>query len=55
MDINMIRGILTVVIFVAFVGIWAWAWSARRQKDFSASAALPLEEDKFIDTKRENI
>lgn len=56
MDINDFRGFLTAVIFIAFVGIWAWAWSARRKKDFEASAALPLEEDDYItNNKRENI
>jgi cytochrome c oxidase cbb3-type subunit IV len=55
MDINLVRGILTAVIFIAFLGIWIWAWSARRRKDFDASAALPLEEDRFIDNERENI
>ena len=56
MDINDFRGILTVIIFVAFIGIWVWAWSSRRKKDFDASAALPLEEDQPItNNKRENI
>ncbi len=56
MDINDFRGILTAIIFAAFVGIWVWAWSSKRKKDFDASAALPLEEDKTFNTnKRENI
>ena len=55
MDINLIRGILTVVIFIAFVGIWVWAWSSRRKSDFDASAALPLEDDVVINNERENI
>ena len=55
MDINDIRGILTAIIFFAFIGIWVWAWSGRRKKDFNASAALPLEEDTYITTnEREN-
>ncbi len=56
MDINLLRGILTAIIFVAFIGIWAWAWSSRRKKDFDESAALPLEEDTDIARKeRENV
>ena len=56
MDINDVRGILTAVIFFAFIGIWVWAWSTRRKSDFEASAALPLEEDKILTTnERENI
>jgi cytochrome c oxidase cbb3-type subunit 4 len=60
MDIDLIRGILTAVIFMAFIGIWAWAWSSRRKSDFDASAALPLEDDdnindSIINNSRENI
>ena len=56
MDINDVRGILTAIIFFAFIGIWVWAWSSRRKRDFEASAALPLEEDQtLITNERENI
>lgn len=56
MDINDFRGILTGIIFFAFVGIWVWAWSSRRKTDFEASAALPLEEDQTLTIdKRENV
>ena len=56
MDINDFRGILTAIIFFAFIGIWVWAWSSRRHKDFEESAALPLEEDQPIsNNERENI
>ena len=55
MDIDLIRGILTAVIFIAFVGIWVWAWSSRRKSDFEACASLPLEEDVVINNERENI
>ncbi len=56
MDINDLRGILTAIIFFAFIGIWVWAWSSKRKKDFEASANLPLEDDKpLTKTKRENI
>lgn len=48
MDINDFRGIITAIIFFAFIGIWVWAWSSRRNKDFEKSAALPLEEDNYI-------
>ncbi|MBT8089223.1 MAG: cbb3-type cytochrome c oxidase subunit 3 [Gammaproteobacteria bacterium] len=55
MDMNDLRGILTAVIFFAFIGICIWAWSSRRKKDFEATAALPLEEDKVLTTnEREN-
>jgi cytochrome c oxidase cbb3-type subunit 4 len=48
MDINTIRGLLTLVLMVAFIGIWIWAWSKRRKRDFDETAALPLEEDNYM-------
>jgi cbb3-type cytochrome oxidase subunit 3 len=41
----MVRGILTAVLFAAFIALWFWAWSAKRRAEFAAMAALPLEED----------
>ena len=48
MDINDLRGFLTAVLLFSFVGLWIWAWSSRRSADFEASAALPLEEDQYM-------
>jgi cytochrome c oxidase cbb3-type subunit 4 len=45
MDIELIRGIVLVVLFVAFLGMWAWAWSKKRKADFREASMLPLEED----------
>ena len=40
----MISGILTAILLLTFIGIWAWAWSRRRQPDFNEAANQPLEE-----------
>jgi cytochrome c oxidase cbb3-type subunit 4 len=45
MDINDIRAALTVVSFLAFVGIVVWAYSARRKQRFDRAARSVLEED----------
>ena len=56
MDINDFRGILTAIVFIAFIGIWVFAWSNRRKADYDAQAALPLEEDKILtNNEQENI
>lgn len=56
MDINDLRGIITVTTLFAFLGIWVWAWSSRRKAEFKASAELPLEDDNYItDDTRENV
>lgn len=43
--LGMVRGVLTAVLFAAFLGLWFWAWSSKRRADFSDAAALPLEDD----------
>lgn len=40
-----IRSAITVVLFAAFIGLWAWAWSRRRKDDFAAAARLPLQDE----------
>lgn len=45
LDINDFRGILTAVIFAAFIGISLWAFSRRAKPGFDASARIPLEDD----------
>ena len=46
MDINDIRSLVTVVSFVAFLGIVAWAYSAKRKARFEEAArSVLLEED----------
>ena len=51
MDINDFRGLLTAVIMFAFIGVWVWAWSKRRKPEFDASARLPLEEDRPVNSR----
>ena len=45
MDAGLLRGLFTLFMFLAFLGIVFWAWSARRRNDFDAAAQLPLEDD----------
>ena len=44
-DIGLARGIVLVLLIIAFLGIWAWAWRRKRQPEFHAASMLPLEED----------
>ena len=44
MDINFLRGLITVLSFVVFVGIVLWAWSGHQRKRFDEAARLPFEE-----------
>ncbi len=45
MDINDLRSIVTLVSFLAFVGIVVWAWSKRNQASFDEAAQLPFKDD----------
>ena len=44
LNMGIVRGLLTLVLFLAFMTLWAWAWSKNRQADFERIARLPLEE-----------
>ena len=45
LDTETIRGLLLVVLFIAFIGVCVWAWSSKRNKVFHQASLLPLEED----------
>jgi len=44
-DSNLIRGVVLILMIVAFLGIWGWAWSRNRKETFRQASMLPLEED----------
>jgi len=45
MDIDLLRAVVTVVLFVLFVALCVWAWSSRRRADFEAAALLPFDSE----------
>ena len=51
-DINLLRTVVTVASFIAFVAIAVWAWSPRQAKRFDEAANLPFADDK--ETSMEN-
>jgi len=44
MDVNQLRVGVTLLSFVAFIGIFVWAWRRRNAADFSAAAELIFDE-----------
>jgi cytochrome c oxidase cbb3-type subunit IV len=44
MDINLIRSIVTVAAFAAFLGIVWWAYAPSRRARFERDARLPFDE-----------
>ena len=49
-----IVGVITVLLLVAFIGIWVWAWLPRHKAVFSRMARVPLERDDAPPPTREN-
>ena len=43
MSIALVRGLLTLATFAAFIALWIWAWSTKRKAEFDEAARLPLE------------
>jgi len=43
-----LAGIVTIVVMLAFIGIWVWAWLPHK-RDFDALAKLPMEDESSID------
>lgn len=44
-DINTLRGLSTVLVMIAFLGISLWAYSREKQQDFQEAANLPFADD----------
>ena len=47
-DINTIRGLITTVLLISFLGVGFWAYSGKRKRDFAEAARLPLQDDEPI-------
>ena len=41
----MLSGIVTSLMLLLFVGIWAWAWQPRKRADFEDAARLAVEDE----------
>lgn len=44
-DFGLLRGVLTLALFLAFIGLWVWAFSRHRKDEFERLARIPLEDD----------
>ncbi|MCL1095978.1 MULTISPECIES: cbb3-type cytochrome oxidase subunit 3 [Shewanella] len=45
MDYGTLRGIITIVVMVTFIGIFAWAYSSSRKKQFDDAANLVFSDE----------
>lgn len=44
-DIGTLRGIATILVFIAFIAICIWAYLPSREQEMKDAANLPFEED----------
>ena len=51
MDYGTLQGIITIVVMLTFVGIFAWAYSSRRHKQFDEAANLVFSDEVTSDDK----
>ncbi|MDX2426413.1 MAG: cbb3-type cytochrome c oxidase subunit 3 [Cycloclasticus sp.] len=45
LDINTIRSIFTLLLFILFIAICIWAYSKNRKKEFEDAANIPFQND----------
>lgn len=50
-EVGLLRGLLTAILFAAFIALWIWAWSKHRKADFDAAANLPLHDGEPPDVR----
>ncbi|MCQ4269954.1 MULTISPECIES: cbb3-type cytochrome c oxidase subunit 3 [Pseudomonas] len=53
MDIGTIRGLGTLLVFVAFVGLVIWAYSSKRKRSFDEAANLPFADEQTPSAERD--
>ena len=42
MDVGILRGIGTIILFLSYVGLWLWAWAPAQRARFDEAASLPF-------------
>jgi cytochrome c oxidase cbb3-type subunit 4 len=47
MDINDLRGISTLFLMIAFIGLCFWAYNGKRKKSFDEAANLPFADEEL--------
>jgi cytochrome c oxidase cbb3-type subunit 4 len=45
MDINTLRGLSTLLLLIAFLGLVFWAYSGKRRREFDEAANLPFADE----------
>jgi cytochrome c oxidase cbb3-type subunit 4 len=51
-EMNIVRGILTLLLILAFITLVVWLYSKRNQHAYEDAARLPLQDDQAIAASR---
>ena len=55
MDINDLRGLSTLLLMIAFIGVCIWAYSAKRKSAFEEAAELPFADEPAAPEEKQNV
>ncbi|CAI8822630.1 cytochrome c oxidase cbb3-type subunit IV [Pseudomonas sp. IT-P12] len=55
MSTGLIRGLGTVVVFVAFVGLTLWVFNGKRNPEFAEARLLPFADEPQPDSTQETV
>ena len=50
MDINDLRGLTTLFVMIAFIGVCIWAYSGKQKKRFEEAANLPFADEEAAES-----
>lgn len=50
--ISLVNGVMTALLILVFLGIWAWAWSPKNKESFERMAELPLDDQATEQTEK---
>ncbi|MBA1200948.1 cbb3-type cytochrome c oxidase subunit 3 [Pseudomonas capeferrum] len=53
LDIGQVRGLGTLVVMIAFIGLCLWVFSRRRDRDFAEARLLPFDDDRLPVTEQD--
>ncbi|WP_409278194.1 cbb3-type cytochrome oxidase subunit 3 [Pseudomonas defluvii] len=54
LDIGQLRGLGTLLVMIAFIGLALWVFNARRDRDFAEARLLPFADDRLPPTANES-
>ena len=54
LDIGQLRGLGTLVVAIAFIGLSLWVFNRRRDREFAEASLLPFADERLPNAEKEN-